>query len=52
MTSKKTNKFSSEMRARAVRMVFGSRRRACLALGGGASIAAKFGCTARRWMSG
>jgi hypothetical protein len=35
MTGKTTNKFSSEVRARAVRIVLGSRRRACLALGGG-----------------
>ena len=32
--SKTTNKFSPEVRARAVRMVFDHERRACLALGG------------------
>ena len=35
MTSKTTNKFSSEVRARAVRMVLDHEGRACLALGGG-----------------
>ena len=35
MTSKTTNKFSPEVRTRAVRMVLEQRGRACLALGGG-----------------
>jgi hypothetical protein len=35
MTRKTTDKFSSEVRARAGANGFGSRRRACLALGGG-----------------
>ena len=35
MTSKTTNKFSPEVRARAVRLVFDHEKRSCLAVGDG-----------------